>query len=363
MRRTNMDTNQLFDSAVKYVTEELSKLKYPDEHPFNDYPKTPESMPLQMIIMIKIFTNSDDLVKSFLKKCKSVENNQFSYVKFNQNINEVIWFYYLYISLIENNGVDLLQNIYDEEFAVYDNGKKFEYSFLLNIPNENSKKIITSEVKTLTCDPFVKEDSLKLIDGQKLIKPLFPDLKYSKELSKDADAVILKSSTHYYQMEKNVKKIINKCKGNNLTDFLPFNIGIIFINNSTSFEEFYSYLFNSKRGFYDKLLNSNVDALVLISMDARNDLKLDNIYSMGYIQTVLINPSDDNKDLCKRLRIDNYIALGHKIDQKVYNLAQNEFGKYKLLCRNGFVNIIPADSTEDEIQEYLKFLNETSIRK
>lgn len=357
-----MDTKQLYDNAVKYVVEELSKLKYPDGHPFNDYPKTPESMTLQMIIMIKAFTNKDDLIKSFLKKCKSVENGQFSYVKFNQNINEVIWFYYLYISFMENDSIDLLQNIYDEEFAVYDNGKKFEYSFLLNTSDANCKRIITSEIKTLTCDPFVKEDSLNLVDGQKLIKALFPDLKDSEELSQDTDAVILKSSTHYYQMEQNVKKIINKCRGNNLTDFLPFNAGIIFINNSTSFEEFYSYLFNTKRGFYDKLLNSNVDALVLISMDARNDLKLDNIYSMGYIQTVLINPSEDNKELCRKLRIDNYIALGRKIDQEVYNLAQNEFGKYKLLCREGFVNIIPADSTEEEIQEYLKFLNGTSIR-
>lgn len=358
-----MDTKQLYDSAVEYVTEELSKLNYPDGHPFNDYPKTPESMALQMIVMIKVFTSKDDLVKSFLKKCKSVENGQFSYVKFGQNINEVIWFYYLYISLIENDSIELLRNIYDEEFAVYDNGKKFEYSFLLNLCSKNSKRIIiTSEIKTITCDPFVKEDSLKLIDGQKFIKPLFPDLKDSEQLSQDIDAVVLKSSTHYYQMEKNVKKIINKCRGNNLTDFSPFNIGIIFVNNSTSFEEFYSYLFNSKRGFYDKLLDSNVDALVLISMDARNDLKLDNIYSMGYIQTVLINPSDDNKELCKKLRIDNYIALGRKIDQEVYNLAQNEFGKYKLLCREGFVNFIPADSTEKEIKEYLKFLKGTSIR-
>lgn len=357
-----MNTQQLYDSAVQYVTKELSMLDYPDGHPFNDYPKTPESMALQMIVMIKAFTNNDDLVKSFLKKCKSLENGQFSYVKFNQNISEVIWFYYLYISLVENNSIEMLKKIYDEDFEVYDNGKKFEYSFLLNTSNTNSKRIIASEIKTLTCDPFVKEGSLKLVDGQKLIKPLFPDLKDSEKLSEGTDAVILKSSTHYYQLEQNVKKIINKCRGNNLTDFLPFNIGIIFINNSTSFEEFYAYLFNSKRGIYDKLLKSNVDALVLISMDARNDLKLDNIYSMGYIQTVLINPSDDNKDLCKKLRIDNYIALGRKIDQEVYNLAQNEFGEFKLLCREGFVNIIPADSTEEEIQEYLKFLNGTSIR-
>ena len=98
-------------------------------------------------------------------------------------------------------------------------------------------------------------------------------------------------------------------------------------------------------------------------MDARNDLKLNNIYSTGYIQTALINPSKDNMDLCKKLRIDNYIALGKKIQPRAYELAQNEFGTYKILCREGFVNIIPADSTEKEIQEYLEFLKGTSIRE
>lgn len=357
-----MNTKQLYDNAEKYVIEELTKLKYPDGHPFNDYPKTSESMTLKMIIMIKVFTNKDDLVKSFLKKCKSVENGKFSYVRFNQNISEVIWFYYLYISLIENDSLDLLQNIYDEAFAVYDNGKKFEYTFLLNLAEINCKKIITSEIKTLTCDPFVKEKSLRLIDGQKFVKPFFPDLKDAPELSRDTNTIVLKSSSYYYQMEQNVKKIINKCRGNNLTEFSPFNIGIIFINNATSFEEFYSYMFNSKYGFYDKLLNSSVDSLVLISMDARNDSKLDNIYSMGYIKTVLVNPSDVNKALCKMLRIDNYIAIGNKINQEVYKLAQNEFGRYKLLCREGFVNIIPEDSTEEGIQEYLNFLKGTYIR-
>lgn len=265
--------------------------------------------------------------------------------------------------LIESDSIAMIQEIYDEDFVVYDNNKRFEYSFLLNTSHSSQKRIVTSEIKTLTCDPFVKEDSLKMVDGQKLIKPLFPDLKDSKVLLDDNDAIILKSSTYYYQMEQNIKKIINKCRGENLTDFSPFNMGIIFINYSTSFEEFYSYLFNFKRGIYDRLLKSNVDALVLISMDACNDLKLNNIYSTGYIQTALINPSEDNMDLCKKLRIDNYIALGKKVEARVYELAQNEFGTYKILCRDGFVTIIPLDSTEEEIQDYLESLKGTSIRE
>lgn len=49
-----MDIKQLFDSSKEYVFSELAKLNYPDRHPFNDYPKTPESMPLHMLVMIKM---------------------------------------------------------------------------------------------------------------------------------------------------------------------------------------------------------------------------------------------------------------------------------------------------------------------
>lgn len=234
---------------------------------------------------------------------------------------------------------------------------------MLDILGADKKRIITTEIKTLTCDPFVKEQSLKLTDGQKLVKPLFPDLKDSEVLSKDADSIVLESSTYYYQMEQNIKKIINKCRGNNLTKYSPFNIGVVFVNFSTSFEEFYAYLFNAERGFYSKLLNSNVDALVLISLDAYNDFYLENIYSKGYIQTALIKPTDENKALCNILRMDNYIAFEKSIDEEIYKIAQQEYGYYKMLCREGFVNIIPANSTEEEIQKYLTYLKNTTIRK
>ena len=86
-------------------------------------------MILELIILIKALTNKDDIVKSFLKKCKSIEGGVFSYIKYNQSISEVVWFYYLYIGLIKTNSVDMLQQIFDESISIYDNGKKFEYSF------------------------------------------------------------------------------------------------------------------------------------------------------------------------------------------------------------------------------------------
>ncbi len=357
-----MSTEQIHANAVAFVKSKLSNLDYPHNHPFNDYPKTPESMVLEMIVLIKAFTNKDDLVISFLKKCKSIEKGIFSYKKYNQNISEVIWFYYLYMGLLKTDSLNLLEEIFDENISIYDNEKKFEFSYLIAEDNSSSKYIVNSEVKTLLCDPFQKGNGLRCIDGQKLIKPLFQDLRDTAQLKTACNAIILQASTYYYQVEQNIKKIINKCRGNNISEYLPFNIGVLVINASTSFEEFYSYVFHRTKGVYKKLLQSNVDALVLLSMDARNDFELENIYSMGYIQTALINPTEINKKLCKQFHIDNYISIGEKVDSQIYKLGQNEYGHYKILCRDGFVNIIPLDATEKDIAQYLEYLKGTSVR-
>ena len=249
-----MDVANTYKNAEKFVLNELGKLNYPKEHPFNDYPKTPESMILRFIIVIKALTNKDEMIIGFLKKCKSIENGNFSYVKYNQSVSEVIWFYYMYVNLVKTNSQKMLLDIYDEEIAIYDNDKKFEYSLLMSDDDNGDDFVVVSEVKTITCDPFVKEMDLRAIDGQKLIKPFFPALKESEVLKQESDAIVLQSSTYYYQTEQNIKKIINKCRGNNLINKPVFNIGVLFINFSTSIEEFYSYLFHKTYGVYDKLL-------------------------------------------------------------------------------------------------------------
>ena len=69
-----------------------------------------------------------------------------------------------------------------------------------------------------------------------------------------------------------------------------------------------------------------------------------------------------NKKICEKLHIDNYIALGKSINSEVYEKGQSEYGYYKILCREGFINIIPYDSTEKEIQQYVEYLKGTEIR-
>jgi len=357
-----MELKNAMKKSEQFVLDEISRLKYPDEHPFNGYPNTPESMPLQMLVVMHSIMNNDEFIKSCLKKCKAIESGSFSHHKYFQAINEVIWLYYMIVSLIENNSIDNLLKILDENICVYDNNKKFEYSLLLKDLESNENILINSEVKTLLCDPFTKEIDIKLIDGQKLVKPLFPKISCEEFLSSNPDAIELQACTHYYQTEQNIKRIINKCRGKKITDYSVFNIGIICINMATSLEEFYSYLFHKTKGVYSLLLNSEVDALVLISLDAHNDKKLDNIYSMGYIQTALIKPTSRNYRLCKLFRMDNYISQGNDIFEKAYLKGQKEYEKFKILNRDGFVNIIPIDASEEEIQEYINFLKSDTIR-
>jgi len=357
-----LNTEQVHSDAVSFVKGKLCQMKYPANHPFLDYPNTPYSMTLELIILIKIFTNNDNLVSNFIKKCKSVEHEEFSFVKFNENFSEVIWFYYLYMGLIKTDSLYNLKEIFGEDKIIYDNNKKFEYSFLMTNNNSVQKYMVNSEVKTLLCDPYVKEDELNCKDGQQLIKPLFPELRNSDVLKKNKDTVILQASTYYNQVKENIKKIIAKTNGNNVSGYPACNIGVLVINASTSFEEFYSYLFHQTKGLYDKLLESNIDILVLLSLDERNDLQLENLYSSGYIQTALLKPTEVNKTFCENFHIDNYISLGNEIHSEIYEIGQNEYGYYKIMCRDGFLNIIPNNSTEEEIDEYLKFLKGTDIR-
>lgn len=354
-----MNAEQIYTDAKIFVIEQLKEMHFPVGHPFNDYPNTPEAMALEIIILIEAFTHKHDIAVNLLKKCKGLENNRFSYVKFNQGISEALWFYYLYAGLIKSDALNILVDVFDENMSIFDNGKKFEFSFLMS---GFADCLIASEVKAITCDPFEKEEQLKCVDGEKLIKPLFPDLRDSNVLYDQTESTVLKRSTYYYQLESNVKKIISKCRGNNISGHDIFSVGAIFINASTSFEEFYSYLFHEKNGIYTKLLASKLDAMVLISLDAKNDMMLNNIYEIGYVQTILINDTEKNKHLCEIFRIDNYIALGRRVKKEVYEKGQEEYGHYKILCRDGFVNIIPENASEEKIEEYIKYLKSTNIR-
>lgn len=131
----------------------------------------------------------------------------FSAIKYNQEISELSWLYYLIVGVLEKNQINLSE-IFDEEKAIIDNGKKFEYSFLLN----NPRCIAAFEVKTITCDPFIKE-GLEIIDGKKLVKPFFPAIKRlrlfkksNRELYLEIEYILLSSGTKYKENSSKVSR-------------------------------------------------------------------------------------------------------------------------------------------------------------
>ena len=168
-------------------------------------------------------------------------------------------------------------------------------------------------------------------------------------------------STHYNQISQNIKRINKKCIGKRNSSEKLYVFGTIFITTSTSFEEFYSYFFNDEYGLYDTLKRSNLDALILASLDAKNDCFLDNLYENEYIQTILPHPSEELMKICKGLRLDNYIALGDNILEFVKEKSKQKYGFYKIFNRDGFLNIIPQEATEEQIEQYLQGLKNDSL--
>ena len=68
--------------------------------------------------------------------------------------------------------------------------------------------------------------------------------------------------------------------------------------------------------------------------------------------------------ICMRMstfRLDNYIALGDNILEFVKEKSKQKYGFYKIFNRDGFLNIIPQEATEEQIEQYLQGLKSDSL--
>lgn len=328
-------------------------MDYPDNHPFLDYPETPKSINLMFIVFLKlILFDEQKIIVDLLEKCKAVEKGKFSNIRFMEGIDEVLVLYYV---LIDN--LDKFRTVLYEPSGIFDNNKKLEYSLV----NEKEHYMVNFEVKTMLCDPFIKENGLPLQDGTVLFKRLVNTDENIEE--KFPDAIELKNSVYYSGFKRNIRKIIEKFNGEKMISCKMINIGFVCVHFSTSMEEFYTYLFHREKGFFMDIDWGNLDALVLFVCDAKNDLRLDNIYNMGYINTILINDDEIVQKHLHEMRLDNYVSIGKKVQMDIYNNAQKSYVLFKILKRDGFVNIIPYESTEEEIQGYVEYLKGNEIRR
>lgn len=348
-----------YDEYKRYILDELEKMTLPKEHPFLKYPQTPESRNLEFFIFLSMmFGKESKIPKQLLHKCNAVEDSKFSHMKYLEGIDETLILYYILVANMEK-----ISAVIYEPSQIWQNNKTLEYSCVFNIP---IKCMVNIEVKTMRCDPFAKETDLKINnvkDGSVLIKRLVnDDIEYEKLSNEHQDAIELKNSTYYSAFNRNIKKIIEKFDGKKNIQCPMLNIGFICIHFSTSMDEFYTYMFHNEKGIYRKLQWGNLDALVLFVLDARNDILLQNVYEMGYVATMLKNDTAINRKFMEIMRLDNYVLLGDTITKSVYDDAQKGSKLYKVLKRDGFLNILPYDSTEQSIENYVNYLKSDSIR-
>ena len=354
-----MDRNAIeeYNKHKNAILDELKKLSLPKGHPFLEYPNTSESRSLDFLILLSMMLEKESGISTkLLKKCNAVENGEFSHMKFLEGLDETLILYYILIANMEN-----ISSVIYEPSKIRENNKTLEYTCVFNHP---VNCLVNIEVKTMRCDPFEKENDLKICniqDGITLIKKLVnDDAGYAKLLEEYPNAIELKNSTYYTPFNRNIKKIVDKFEGEKNLLCQMINIGFICIHFSTSIEEFYTYMFHEEMGIYRKLKWGNLDALVLFVLDARNDMYLQNIYEMGYVVTMLRNDTDINRKFMELMRLDNYVLLGDKIDENIYNNAQKNAKLYKVLKREGFLNIVPYNATD--ITNYVKYLKSESIR-
>lgn len=341
-----------YEKAEEYVLNKIKEMDYPQGHPFLDYPNTPNSINLMFIIIIRfLLRDGETIIVDLLKKCRAVEKGKYSHVRFMEGMDEVLVLYYV---LVDN--YDKYQEIFYEPNGIIDNEKKLEYSLV----NEKEQYIVNFEVKTMLCDPLIKEKNLPIDDGTVLLKKLVNNDEDITEMF--PEAIELKNSVYYSAFKRNIRKIIEKYNGKKMLDCRMINLGFVCVHFSTSMEEFYTYLFHKEKGIFTDVDWGNLDALVLFVCDAKNDLRLDNMYNMGYVNTILINDDEFVQKHLHEMRLDNYVSKGKKVLMDIYKDAQKSYALFKVLNREGFINIIPYEATEEDIQSYVEYLKSNEIR-
>ena len=335
--------------AILYQTKQnllkiISNSDYPENHPFlddnfkNDYILT-------ILALTKLFLNSKDTVEDFLQnKLKSHDKGIFSIEKFHQNLSEITFLWYLLSSLGINDQHDMIKSFQYEPNMNKD--KKAEYSFT----EPNTEKTINFEVKTVTCDPFLKETDKDFKIGNKYIKTYFGD-DISKYISDTEVYIKLKHSSQYKQIRSALKKIAEKFK--NKSDSL--NIGVIVCQFATSYEEFLAYFMHSKKGYISKnaTIFKDFDAVIFFSLTATPSITMDEIYQTENTFTI-VTSDKINSETLNNFRLDNIFCNKGTINENLLPYTEEEYGKYILEERHKILSFYREDLLFEEKEKYCK---------
>lgn len=333
--------------------------RYSINHPFKQkdfiYKPTLYQLAYAKLVCEEYLNNKDILEDYLKKKLISNEKGKYNIDLFNRNMSECIFFLYILIGIyVKSDLFNEISSIIYEPISV--NNKKLEYTFKF----KDGYKI-NIEVKTIDCDPFLKDrqvmEKLELSKKNIYIKKYFKNIDINEQLKEifKEGKTYSELSSNYRQVNKNIGKIREKF--NFLKSDKDINIGVLVIDYGTSREEYFSYLLHKDNGSIKKIDFGNIDNLILFSNTNQSSFTYDEIYDTEHIFSVTKNLDIYTDKLYKKLRIDKYIIKNGANVEPYSNYQDDVFGIYISENINGFLTLLPYYVSCEERSEYLNKIN------
>ena len=345
---------------AKYILDFVQN-KYNDDHPFRDIGFIDKPVLYQIAyskLICEDYLENRNIINNYLdKKLISNIEGKFDIDLFNRNMNELMLLIYILMGIYIKSDLHtkIVRIDYEE---IEPNSKEFEYSFICN-----DEYRINVEVKTLDCDPFLRDkDVMRGIDIYKkniYIKKFFHGVDAEEELNSILDGVkeYTELKSNYRQVNSNIKKIRKKFEQKTEQDV---NIGVLVINYGTSREEFFSYFLHEERGIVRRKDVGNIDNLNLFSNTHQSSFLLDEIYETQHIFAVNLNLDNYKEEIFRKLRLDNYIIKNGLIEDEYSSYQYNSVGVYTSEIIDGCFTILPDFVDVEERKKHFDEMNKNN---
>lgn len=337
------------------IIKKIQEANYPKQHPFLDDKFEGDFYHLILSIFMK-FANSEVIVDDLIfKKLNGKVAGKYDHNRFQEGIGEFNVLYYLFCCfLLKTNNDNVALKGVDYEPPAFVKDKTLEYALDLKLGNGSA--LVAVEVKTIETAPeYREESSLKI--GCKYVKPFFSgvSLDHLSEREDYNNLTLLKASTHYRQLSKNIKKINKKFR----YETAVINLGVVVFQYATSMDELFSYLYHPVNGIYIKNPEhfENLDALVFFSLTPTPDLMFSDLYEKNHVLTMRLTNEDWKIYMLDFLRLDNYIFKNNVVEDWVLPYVEKEYGIFEYRLANGLLFFINED---DDIEQADKHAEELS---
>lgn len=349
-----------FKESKKYILNLVKCTNYVQGHPFKNI-EFEQSYDFIILSFIKYYSVETEMIRDYItRKLNGKKNNKFNYEIFNQQMSELLFYYYLLTGIMQSYYTKKLIGYEYEPSSPSKDEKKLEYSFIFGNREENKIEWkVNFEVKTMTCDPYYKEGTLPIKPNSKLIKKYFNDTELENYFSPSElkDFISLEKCSHKRQIVKQIRLIKEKYEEESKNQYM-INIGVIVIHFATSIEEFYAYLFHPKKGIMNNCDVGNIDALVFFSITAKPDIFMEDIIQKNHTFTLQFNNNELTTKVLKMFRVHNTVYLKGQIRNDIKEFINVEYGIIKVVMEEGFYFYVPDGTSEEQIASYIRHLKE-----